>query len=186
MNKYKYETGLFHGRFQHIHIRHQRIIDEMLSDCQSAILLIGNCQSYGTETDPFNIIERINLIKEIYGDNKRLTIGFFPDLHDIPKTEEDYAKWGNWILSFCKYFADKNPDVIYGGSPTKLEWLYGNHVISFKKIKRDDLSATLVRDYLREGDRKAWEKATDPRIHSCFLKLSRVVRACSKNNQKEG
>ena len=97
IKKYKHKFGLFHGRFQHIQLGHQRIIDKMLLECQEAILLIGECQSYGSERNPFNILDRIDLIKRIYGNNKRLKIGFFPDLHDVPKTEKEYSEWGDWM-----------------------------------------------------------------------------------------
>jgi len=173
--KYKHKFGLFHGRFQHIQLGHQRIVDKMLSECEEAILLVGECQSYGSERNPFNILDRIDLIKRIYGGNKWLKIGFFPDLHIVPKTEKEYGEWGDWIISFCQFYAGKNPDVVYGGSETKLEWIYKNHKIKFEKIDRDGINATQLREYLLKGNKSAWQKITDPKIHSRFSYLRKIV-----------
>lgn len=168
-----YKVGLFHGRFQHIHLGHQKIIDKMLLDCQEVILLIGECQAYGSERNPFNILDRINLIKTIY--NKKLRIGFFPDLHKVPKTEEEYSGWGDWIISFCRFFTGRYPDVVYGGNEIKMEWIYKNYTISFEKMDRDDLSATHLREYLLQENKSAWENITDPKIHSWFSKLRKII-----------
>ncbi|HNZ86688.1 MAG TPA: hypothetical protein PLD95_03680 [bacterium] len=175
MAKYKYKFGLFHGRFQHVHVGHQKIVDKMLSECREAILLVGECQSYGSKRNPFNILDRIYLIKQIYGDNKRLKIGFFPDPHNTPKTEREYSEWGNWIISFCQFYTGKIPDVVYGGSETKLEWIYINYKIGFEKVDRDDISATQLREYLLRGNISAWQKITDPKIHSCFQYLRKII-----------
>lgn len=175
MKKYKYKFGLFHGRFQHIHNGHQKIIEKMLSECQEAVLLIGECHSYGSKRNPFNILDRIDLIKRIYGNNKRLKIGFFPDLHNVPRTEREYNGWGDWIISFCKFYTDKIPDVVYGGSETRLEWIYKDHKIRFEKVDRNDISATLLRSHLTKGNKSAWQKVTDPKIHSRFSYLRKIV-----------
>ena len=181
MGSYKYKFGLFHGRFQHIQLGHQKVIDKMLSECEEAILLVGECQSYGSKRNPFNVLDRIDLIKRIYGDNKRLKIGFFPDLHGIPKTEGEYREWGNWIVSFCQFYTGKIPEVVYGGSETKLEWLYRNHDMKFEKVERDGISATQLRDYLLNGDESAWQKVTDPKIHSRFSYLRKIVSEVCKD-----
>lgn len=173
--KYKHKFGLFHGRFQHIHLGHQKIIDKMLSECKEAILLVGESHSYGSKRNPFNILDRIDLIKRIYGNNKRLKIGFFPDLYNVPKSEKEYSEWGDWIISFCQFYAGKTPDVVYGGSETKLKWIYKNHKIKFEKVDRDDISATQLRENLLEGNKSAWQKITDPKIHSRFSYLKSIV-----------
>ena len=42
MAKYKYKFGLFHGRFQHVHVGHQKIVDKMLSECRKQFYLLVN------------------------------------------------------------------------------------------------------------------------------------------------
>ena len=89
----KYNIGLFHGRFEHVHKGHQKIIDRMLKECKKSIILVGNCQALRTERNPFTILERINLIKKIYGNKNNLIIGFFPDLPNVPKSKKEYENW---------------------------------------------------------------------------------------------
>jgi len=159
----KYKLGLFHGRFQHIHKGHQKIIDQMLKECEKSVLLIGNSQALRTEKDPFTVLERIDLIKRIYGNKKNLIVGFFPDLPYIPKTRKEYEKWGAWILGFCNYYAGTWPNVVYCGNDTKIEWLYKKKKIKPIKVPRKDLpiSATKIRELLKKNKKEEWMKFTD-------------------------
>jgi len=178
----KYKLGLFHGRFEHIHKGHQKIIDQMLDECEQAVLLIGNCQAQRTAKNPFTILERINLVKKIYGNKKNLLIGFFPDLPEVPKTKKDYEKWGDWIISFCKYYVNDIPDVVYSGSEAKTEWLYAKYKIKLAKIQREELpiSATKTKDLLKENNKDEWETIADKKIHSEYDRLRNIVLSVSR------
>ena len=185
MGEFKYRVGLFHGRFQHIHLAHQKVIDRMLEECELGILLIGNAQAQRTFKNPFNILERLDLIKRIYKDHPRLVIGFFPDLPKAPTTKAEYAQWGTWIIEFCKLWADNIPEVIYGGDDTKLEWLYVEYPqIELVKVPRKELpiSATEIKDLLRRASKKEWEQFTDSRIHDQYNRLKNIVWS-TLNNQ---
>jgi len=173
----KYKLGLFHGRFEHIHKGHQKIIDKMLKDCSKCVLLVGNCQALRTEKNPFTILERINLIKKVYGNKKNLVIGFFPDLPNIPNTKKEYEKWGDWILGFCDYYANNSPVVVYSGDEAKTEWLYGKKRIKLVKVPREELpvSATKIKDLLKQNKKEEWKSITDKKIHSEYNKLRKIV-----------
>lgn len=174
----KYNIGLFHGRFEHIHKGHQKVLKIMFKECKKVVLLIGNSQAYGTYKDPFNVLERVELIKKIYGNKKNFIIGFFPDLKDIPRTKEEYARWGEWILSFCRYYSNgKIPDIVYSGGEAKTELLYGKKKIKIKKIPREELpiSATETKELLRKDKKEDWKLITDERIHSEYNRLRRIV-----------
>lgn len=179
----KYNLGLFHGRFQHIHKGHQKIIDSMLNECEKGLLLVGNCQVLRTEKNPFNILERVDLIKKIYGNEGNFVIGFFPDLPYIPKTKEEYEEWGNWILDFCRYYTNSVPDAVYSGNGAKTEWLYRKYKLDLIKISREELpiSATNIRDLLRDNKKEEWKKMTDEKIHSEYNKLKEIISLSNKN-----
>lgn len=173
----KYNLGLFHGRFEHIHKGHQKIIDRMLKECKKSVLLVGNCQALRTEKNPFTIIERINLIKKIYGNKRNVILGFFPDLPNVPKSKKEYKEWGDWILSFCEYHSGSFPNVVYSGDEAKTELLYGKKKIKLIKIPREELliSATKIKDLLRQNKRKEWNSITDKKIHSEYDRLRKIV-----------
>ena len=147
----------------------------MLNDCEKIIILIGNSQSYGTEVNPFNVITRLELLKEIYGDNDRVTIGFFPDLKEPPKTEDEYPQWGDWVIRFAEFYTGAVPDVVYGGDNTKLDWIYKNQNIEKVTVEMNDITATKIRDLLKENNEEEWKKITDPKIHKYYSKLREIV-----------
>lgn len=179
----QYKVGLFHGRFNHIHLGHQKIIDRMLDECDQSILLIGNCQAQRTDRNPFNVLERIDLIRRIYNNHSNLIIGFFPDLPEVPQTEQEYSKWGDWILEFAKFWLNGQvPDVIYGGDETKLDWLYKNHLdnLRFVKVPRQELpiSSTSLKELLQKGKEEEWKESTDLKIHGQYQKLREIIINC--------
>ncbi len=178
----KYNLGLFHGRFEHIHKGHQRIIDQMLKECKQAVVLIGNCQAQRTKKNPFTILERLELINKIYGKQKNLFIGFFPDRPNVPKTKKEYLEWGGWIISFCKYYGFNVPNVIYSGEEAKTEWLYSRYKPKLVKISRKEvpISATKIKEILQKNKKKDWKEITDKRIHSDYNRLRKIVLS-SKN-----
>ena len=178
----KYNIGLFHGRFEHVHKGHQKIIDRMLKECKKSIILVGNCQALRTEKNPFTILERINLIKKIYGNKNNLIIGFFPDLPNVPKSKKEYENWGDWILGFCDYYSGSTPNIVYSGDEAKTEWLYGKKRIRLIKIPRQELpiSATKTKDLLKQGKKEEWKSITDNKIHSDYDKLRKIVLSVSK------
>jgi len=175
----KYQLGLFHGRFQHIHLGHQKIIDQMLDECEQGVLLVGNCQAQRTARNPFTVLERLNLIKRVYGDRKDLIIGYFPDLPKAPETEEEYSQWGDWILEFAKFWTNRLPNVVYGGDETKLEWLYKNHLgkIELVKVRRKELliSATDLKELIRQNKEDEWKNSVDPKLHDQYQRLREIV-----------
>lgn len=180
----KYKLGLFHGRFEHIHKGHQKIIDRMLQECEKSILLVGNSQAYGTQKNPFDVLERIKLIKKIYGNKRNLIIGFFPDLSNIPQTKKEYEKWGQWILGFCEYYTGKLPNVVYSGDEAKTEWLYGKRKIKKIKISREEMqiSATKIKNLLKQNKKEEWKSITDKKIHSEYNNLREIVLSMKRLN----
>jgi len=178
----KYNLGLFHGRFEHIHKGHQKIINQMLKECKKCVLLVGNCQALRTEKNPFTILERINLIRKVYKNKKNFIVGFFPDLPYVPKTRKQYEKWGDWILGFCNYYAGASPNVVYSGDEAKTELLYGKKKIKLVKIPREELpiSATKIKDLLKQNKKTEWKSITDKKIHSEYNKLRKIVLSIPK------
>lgn len=172
----KYNLGLFHGRFEHIHKGHQEIIDQMLKECQKVILLVGNCQAQRTRKNPFTILERIELINKVYGKRKNLFVGFFPDRPKVPKTKKEYSEWGDWIISFCKYYGFKVPNVVYSGEEAKTDWLYSKYKIKKIKVSRKEIpiSSTKIKELFKKNEIMEWKDITDKKIHPDYNRLRKI------------
>lgn len=118
-----FKFGFIIGRFQHIHRGHERMINFGLDVCEDLLVLVGSAQEEGTERNPFNVFDRIKLIREIYGD--KLMVGHISDLtHENDVTHE----WGRHVLNTVTQWAtiygiNKKPDVtIYGNDENRASW----------------------------------------------------------------
>ena len=170
----KIKCGLFHGRFQHLHLGHQRIIDKMMSECDYPVLLVGSAQEKRTEKNPFNVQERLEIITTIYGPphNNRLRIGFYPDLNiGVCQESPNYQNWGNRTIGFCKWFAGMLPDVIYGGPDAEISIFQEcTQQFEYRILDRNDdaPSGTKVRQCLRDGNKDDWKNMVDPKLHDHY------------------
>lgn len=81
-----YDFLIFIGRFQPFHKGHAKIVSEALSRAKKLILLIGSTNQPRSIKNPFNYIERTELIKQSipYIEDKLL----FRPLHDFKHDEE--------------------------------------------------------------------------------------------------
>ena len=58
MSEYKYKHGLSIMRAQPFHIGHDKIIKQMLRDCERVTIILGSIQEQGTERNPLNYTTR--------------------------------------------------------------------------------------------------------------------------------
>lgn len=166
MSKFKYKHGLCIMRAQPFHIGHQKLVDQMLKDCERVTIALGSIQEQGTERNPFNYTTRKKMIQNIYRntpDYERLkVIGLF----DI----NNPAEWGEFVLDFLKEsFSDLPlPDVYYAGSSYDAHWFKD----CFKHIELVDrtdpsfpfVTGTMVRDMIKFGDQR-WKNFIAPENH---------------------
>lgn len=83
------------GRFQTFHKGHEELVETAMRLCDRVLILIGSAQECGTERNPFNIITRTKMLKEIYGDHPEIMIYGLSDLTD----ENDIRpEWGRYLL----------------------------------------------------------------------------------------
>lgn len=65
--------GLFIGRFQPFHKGHKSIIDKIIADGYTPVILIGSVQEFRTFKNPFTYIEREQMLRSVYGDSILIT-----------------------------------------------------------------------------------------------------------------
>lgn len=163
MSNYKYKHGLTIMRAQPFHIGHQKLIDQMLADCERVTVALGSIQEQGTERNPFNYTTRKKMIQNVYRDKPEYDRLKIIGLFDI----NNPAEWGSFVLDFLKEsFADiPLPDAYYAGSQYDAHWFKG-HIKNICLVDRTDpsfpfVSASMVRDMLKFGDAR-WKNFIAP------------------------
>lgn len=172
-----YDVGLICGRFQTFHIGHEKLVDTGLLLCDRVLILIGSAQEYFTERNPYNILTRELMLKEIYGDNPNIMIYGISDMTD----ENDIRpEWGKYLLDHVDKYIYKNPDVmIYGNDESRSQWFDKNDLKNTTELilNRAELpiSATMLRQFMIEDKRKEWMQWVNPKLHKMYDKLRREL-----------
>lgn len=168
-----YDVGLVCGRFQTPHKGHEKLIDTGLLLCDRLLILVGSSQECGTERNPFNISTRIDMLKSIYGNSENIMIYGLPDLTN----ENDITtEWGKYLLNNVEKYIYKNPDImIYGNDESRSLWFDKADLKNTAELimNRSELpiSATMVRQFMAEDDRKSWMDLVNPRLHKMYERL---------------
>lgn len=176
MNK-PYDSGVICGRFHTVHLGYEKMFNTGLMLCDRLLILVGSSQECGTERNPLNINTRTKMLKEIFGDNPNVMIYGLPDLTN----ENDICpEWGRYLLSNVDRYIFKNPEImIYGNDESRSDWFdkkdlkYTSELI----INRHELpiSATMLRKYMAEDNRKEWMKYVNPKLHKMYDEIRREL-----------
>lgn len=175
-----FEFGFMLGRFQHMHIGHEHVIDKGLAVCENLLILVGSSNESGTKRNPFNVKTRVELIKQVYG--HRVFVGFIPDLTN----EDDHShEWGDYIIDqvsqWKTLFGIKyNPDLmLYGNDEERSGWFRPEHRHLFTELAVTrgtiDISATKMREYLVNDEQAKWEQFANKRIHEYYGQLRQAL-----------
>lgn len=168
-----FKFGYIIGRFNHIHIGHERMINYGLEVCQDLLVLVGSSQEKETLRNPFDVMFRIDAIRKIYGD--RIKVGYISDL-----THEDDInyEWGRHVLDTVAHWArvygiESPPDVtIYGNDENRVGWYDPNDIDKLAQLivprANIKISATDLRKMLIEDRRKEWSEFVNPAIHHMY------------------
>lgn len=95
MSKY----GIYYGRFQPFHKGHQHVVDTIIKDGLTPVILIGSPTEYNTKKNPYSFYERKAMIRRVYSG-----ITIMP-LFDIPG---DNHAWAGNIEFIAEEFCNNN------------------------------------------------------------------------------
>lgn len=178
-----FKTALVCGRFQHIHVGHERVIDTALAVADTVLVLIGSSQESGTERNPFSADFRAELIKTVYSEEiyeDRIIIGKLPDM----TTEDDIRpEWGLWVLKHAREHLLNDPEVmVYGNDENREGWFDPKDIqyISRLIVSRATIpiSATQMREYLVKNNFWGWgifaNTKLRPKFHEIRTELLKV------------
>lgn len=159
--------AIFSGRFQPITKAHASIIETIGKENKSGTIFLvkGKATSKDKEANPFDAEIQQKMLEKIAPKNVQIKIiptGFFVDeLNEMP---------------YDNFVAYAGTDRV-GAYKRFTSYLEEGKTLEIKEIKRgdDDISATKVRDALKNGDEKEFKKLTDSRIHSMYNELKEII-----------
>ena len=172
-----YDVGMICGRFQTFHKGHEELVETAMRLCDRVLILIGSAQECGTERNPFNIITRTKMLKEIYGDRPEIMIYGISDLTD----ENDIRpEWGRYLLDNVDRYIYKAPELmIYGNDEARSRWFDTEDIKNTSELiinrYRTGLSATKVREAMTFDNRKEWMSMVNPKLHKLYDELRREL-----------
>ena len=167
-----YDCGLLCGRFQTFHVGHESLIDTGLKLCDRMIVLVGSSQESGTERNPFNIVTRISVIKEVFDTDRVMVYA----LSDLTNENDITPDWGRYVLSNVDRYIYKAPELmIYGNDESRSKWFDPEDIKDTSEFiiprSRIPISATELRKMMVFDDRKEWMKWVNPRLHKMYDQL---------------
>lgn len=164
---YKYAHGLTVMRAQPFHIGHEKMVNQMLDECERVTLLLGSIQEHGTNRNPLSYSVRKKMIQNIYrqhpADYARLRI---IGLYDI----NNPAEWAEYVLDFISETMPDlpKPDVYYAGSDYDAHWFRNafNHIEIIDRVNPNFpfVTASMIRDMLKFKDTR-WKNFVAPVNH---------------------
>lgn len=141
------KIGLLHGRFQPFHKGHYFLVNEMMKECDQAVILIGSL-GIRDERNPFSYKERFNLINNLFAFKSNVHIGGNLDIPD----KENHLHWNILLQSCCISLCGSKATDIYAGPEYNLTW---DESISIHKYDRFmNISGTEIRKLMKENSDK--------------------------------
>lgn len=175
-----FDFGIIVGRFQHIHIGHEKIINIGLSLCNKLLVFVGSSQIENTIKNPYNVEYRIELITKIYRNEIKKGRLILSPLIDLENKDELSPKWGKYVISQAKELLGSEPSVIiYGKDKDIFKCFDKKTVKNITEILVDrnimDISATKIRELLLKDDFLTWKKFANPKIYSEYNNLKNII-----------
>ena len=145
----RFKCGLAVMRAQPLHQGHQMIIQQMLDECVTTVVVLGSAQEWDTPKNPFTVAQRVAMIRNVFGADMaagRLRVMGLQDLGDM-------NRWADYVLTAVALGQDLTPDAYYCGGESDGP-RFAAAGLTLRNISRETLpiSGTYVRDNLRRGD----------------------------------
>lgn len=174
MGEKPFSLGLVVGRFEPIHLGHEKLIDISLDSCNKTALLV----TYNDldKSNPFSFEYVMHLIAKIYGNEiERGSLKVIPFKNDI-KFDKNY---GDKILSVVNESFSKKPDFIAYGSDKNISKCFSDKArenIFEVKVNREELniSATDIRKALKENNIDFIKKYINPKIYDEISRMKNL------------
>jgi len=164
----KDSIGIFSGRFQPVTKAHSDIINTMAKENRKVIIFLvkGKKTSENKTKNPFDSETQKKMLELVSPDNveiKIISTGFFVDeLNELPDETKFVAYAGSDRIKAYKAYE---------------KYMGGNRTLEVKEVKRTDkgISATKVRQSLKDNNFEEFKALTDKKIHKMFNELRAIL-----------
>lgn len=171
---YKYNCGIYIGRFQPFHKGHLHIVEQMMKECRKVVVVIGSANKGNTERNPLTYYERKTIIDKVIGDlgyQYRVNVVGIDDRKDISND----SSWGEYVKEQLSLQGIEF-DAIYEGYELERVYWYSTLNIPVTWLDRVfDISATKVREALKQDNRELYEKYMPESLHKDFDNLRYLI-----------
>jgi cytidyltransferase-like protein len=173
INMHEFKTAIVLGRFQHIHIGHERLINIGLSLCDKVLVFVGSAQESGTVRNPYDYNFRVKVISEIYKDEIAVGRVIISPLKDMTNENDLTPKWGRYVLDKSTEVLGQRPEVmIYGKDKNRRKCFSKADMNDITEVfvnrKQIKISATVIRELLKNDNEKEWQKYVNSKIHNYY------------------
>ena len=163
----KETVGVFSGRFQPLTKAHQQIIDRIGKENDKGVVFLvkGKETSKDKEQNPLNKSLQLKLLKTILPENvevKVIASGFFPDELNLMSNSDFTVYTGTDRVKAYESF---------------VQYMEDDRTLVVKDINRTDkdISSSKVRDALRKGNKRMFQKLTPIEIHPFYEELRNKI-----------
>lgn len=175
-----FDTGIIVGRFQHIHCGHEKIINIGTNLCRKLLIFVGSYNAKPSAKNPYDFEYRKKLIENIYHEQvKDGTIVISP-LKDLENKDELSPVWGKYVIDRATEKLNNAPNcIIYGKDKDIFKCFDKETVHNMTEVLVDrktlTISATKMRKFLKEDNKKEWMKYANPAIYNEYENLRKEV-----------
>ena len=177
-----YKLGILVGRFQTIHLGHEKMVNTALHLCRQVGVFVGSSQESLTSKNPFSYELREEMLHAVFGDAIRV----YP-LPDIGVGNN--PRWGDYVLQNVEARFSCLPDLLVSGKEARrLDWFDSVAGLAISELyipKSIDISATEMRQFFLADDFESWKKHTNPRLWSKYPELRQIVLASQSRRETD-
>lgn len=178
---YTFETGILVGRFQHIHIGHEKLINIGLKLCKTLLIFVGSSNREKSSKNPYEYEYRKELIEIIYKEEVRSGRIIIAPLNDLEDPTLLDASWGRYVIASAKKILKATPQVIIYGKDKDIFKCFPKEIVKnisevYVDRKALQISATKMREFLRDDNYEEWKKYADPKIYFKYDELKEKLK----------
>lgn len=180
-----FKLGFVIGRFQHIHLSHKKMINTALQSCERVILMVGSSQESGTVRNPFNLYTRMNLIREVFGQEIEEGRLLLAHTDDMTHEDDHSTAWGDFLMKKIEMWKghygvkDEVDCFIYGNDEERTAWFKPEDIEKISHIilsrKADNLNATNVRGLMAKNKMATWNNSVPSEIIPMYSELRKEL-----------